>query len=75
MMGMFDEAKKNVELAKQAADRNCGNQGVRDGYLGVRARYILETVYISVTRRRSALERPSSPRPGHRAGGWGCSAA
>jgi tetratricopeptide (TPR) repeat protein len=43
MLGKFDEAKKNVELAKAAADRNPGNRGVRDGYLGMRARYILET--------------------------------
>jgi tetratricopeptide (TPR) repeat protein len=43
MMGKFDEAKKNVELAKQAADRNAANQGIRDAYLGMRARYLLET--------------------------------
>ncbi len=43
MMGKFDEAKKNLELAKQAADRNPSNRGIRDGYLGMRARYILET--------------------------------
>jgi hypothetical protein len=43
MRGEFDEAKKNVELARQASDRNPGNGGIRDGYLGMRARYILET--------------------------------
>jgi tetratricopeptide (TPR) repeat protein len=43
MMGKFDEARKNVETAKQAADRNPSNRGTRDGYLGMRARYILET--------------------------------
>jgi len=43
MNGKFDEAKKNLELAKQTADRNANNAGIRDGYLGMRARYILET--------------------------------
>ena len=43
MLGKFDDAKKNVESAKQAADRNPGNRGIRDGYLGIRARYILDT--------------------------------
>ena len=43
MLGNFDEAKANVELAKQAADRNPASARVRNGYLGMRARYILET--------------------------------
>jgi len=43
MLGKVDEAKKNVELARQAADRNPDNRGIRNGYLGMRARYILET--------------------------------
>jgi hypothetical protein len=43
MMGKFDDAKKNVELAKQAADRNPGNAGIQNGYQSMRARYILET--------------------------------
>ena len=43
MAGNIDEAKQNVEWAKQAADRNASNRGVRDGYLGMRARLILET--------------------------------
>jgi tetratricopeptide (TPR) repeat protein len=43
MLAKFDEAHKNVELAKQAADRNPGNPGVLDGYRAMRARYILET--------------------------------
>lgn len=43
MLGHIDEAKQNVEWAKQAADRNPANRGVRDGYLGMRARLILET--------------------------------
>lgn len=43
MLGNIDEAKQNVEWAKQAADRNPGNAGIRNGYLGMRARVILET--------------------------------
>jgi tetratricopeptide (TPR) repeat protein len=43
MLGQFDDAKRNVELAKQAADRNPSNRGVRNGYLAMRARYLLET--------------------------------
>jgi tetratricopeptide (TPR) repeat protein len=43
MLGNIDEAKQNVETAKQAADRNPANRGIRDGYLGMRARLILET--------------------------------
>jgi tetratricopeptide (TPR) repeat protein len=43
MLGRFDEAKKDVDLAKQAADRNSGNRAIQNGYLGMRARYLLET--------------------------------
>lgn len=43
MLGNVDESKKNVELAKQAADRNPTNAGIRDGYLGMRARHIQES--------------------------------
>jgi tetratricopeptide (TPR) repeat protein len=43
MLGRFDESKKNVEMAKAAADRNPANAGIRDGYLGMRARHIQET--------------------------------
>ena len=43
MLGNINEAKQNVETAKQTADRNAANRGVRDGYLGMRARVILET--------------------------------
>ena len=38
MLGKFDESKKNVEMAKAAADRNPASAGIRDGYLGMRAR-------------------------------------
>jgi tetratricopeptide (TPR) repeat protein len=43
MMGRFDEARANVETARATAYRNPGNAGVRDAYLGMRARYILES--------------------------------
>jgi tetratricopeptide (TPR) repeat protein len=43
MLGKFDEAKKNVELARAAADRNPGNRGIQNGYLGMRARLISDT--------------------------------
>jgi tetratricopeptide (TPR) repeat protein len=65
MMGKFDEAKKNVDLAKEAADRNPGNSGVEQGYLGMRARYILE----SAQWERIALAdlpAPAANSPGYR---------
>ena len=43
MLGNIDEAKQNVESAKAAADRNPSNAGIRNGYLAMRARLILET--------------------------------
>ena len=43
MLGNIDEATANVEAAKAAADRNPGNAAIRNGWLGMRARLILET--------------------------------
>ena len=43
MLGHFDEAKRNLDLARQAAARNPNNRGVQNGYLAMRARYILES--------------------------------
>jgi tetratricopeptide (TPR) repeat protein len=43
MLGRFDDAKRNAEQAKAAADRNPGNRGIQNGYLGMRARYISDT--------------------------------
>ena len=43
MLGNVDESKKNVDLAKATADRNPSNAGIRDGYLGMRARHIQES--------------------------------
>src|SRR5690606_35105495 len=43
MLGRIDEARKNVDLARQAAERNPDNAGIRSGYLGMRARLISDT--------------------------------
>jgi len=43
MLGKFDDAKKDVELAKQTVDRNPGKTSIEQSYLYMRARYILET--------------------------------
>ena len=43
MLGKFDEARKNVDLAKQAADRNPQNANIAQQYHTMLARYILET--------------------------------
>ena len=57
MLGNIDEAKANVESAKAAADRNKGNAAVTNGYLGMRARLILETGNWE----RIALDAPPAP--------------
>ncbi len=57
MLGNIDEAKANVDSAKAAADRNPNNAGIRNGYLGMRARLILETGNWE----RIALEAPNAP--------------
>ncbi len=61
MMGNIDEAKQNVEWAKQAADRNPGNAGIRNGYLGMRARLILETEKWE----KITLDAPAATDPAH----------
>src|SRR6202162_1635524 len=43
MLGKFDEAQKNVDLAKQAADRNPQKPNIAQLYHTMLARYILET--------------------------------
>ncbi len=58
MLGNVDEAKANVESAKQAADRNPTNAGIRNGYLGMRARLILETEKWEAI----ALQAPEAPK-------------
>ena len=43
MLGKFDDARANVESAKQAADRNSRNPNIAAQYHTMLARYILET--------------------------------
>jgi hypothetical protein len=43
MLGRFADARANVEMARAAAERNPTNARVRDGYLAMRGRYLLET--------------------------------
>jgi tetratricopeptide (TPR) repeat protein len=43
MLGKFDDARKNVDLAKQSADRNPKNANIGQQYQTMLARYILET--------------------------------
>ncbi len=43
MLGKFNPARENVDLAKQAADRNSKNANINQQYHTMLARYILET--------------------------------
>jgi hypothetical protein len=43
MLGEFDEAQKNLQTAKEAVERNPKNEGIEEAYLGMRARYYLES--------------------------------
>ncbi len=43
MLGNFEDARKNLEAAKAAEARNPNARNVHEGYLGMRARYMLET--------------------------------
>ncbi len=43
MLGQFDDAQKNLQTAKEAVDRNPKNEGMEQAYLGMRARYLLES--------------------------------
>ena len=58
MLGNIDEAKANLESARQAAARNPGNAGINNGYLGMRARLILETGNWE----RIPLDAPEAPK-------------
>ncbi len=64
MLGRLDEAARNVEQAKQAADRNPANGGIRDGYLGMRARLISDTARWE----KLTLDAPASAHEGDHAG-------
>jgi len=43
MLGKFDDARQNVDLAKQAAERNSKNPNIGQQYHTMLARFILET--------------------------------
>ena len=43
MLGQYDKAKESVELARATAERNSANTRVRDGYLSMKARYVIES--------------------------------
>jgi tetratricopeptide (TPR) repeat protein len=43
MLGRYDDARANLELARAAAERNPQNAGIRDNYLAMRGRHLLET--------------------------------
>jgi len=57
MLGKVDDARKNVEAAQAAADRNPAARNIRDGYLGMRARFIQETA------QWQALDLPAPAAP------------
>ena len=63
MLGRVDEARRNVEQAKAAADRNPGNAGIRDGWLGMRARLISDTGQWE----KLSLEAPAAHQGGNHA--------
>jgi tetratricopeptide (TPR) repeat protein len=60
MLGRSDEAAKNVDVARQTAERNSGNRGIRNGYLAMRARHMLETGQWE----KITLESPGAPAGG-----------
>jgi tetratricopeptide (TPR) repeat protein len=43
MLGRFDDAMRNLELARATAERNPKSRGVQNGYRAMRARHMLET--------------------------------
>ncbi len=64
MLGDFEASKKNVEMARQAAERNPSSGAIRDGYLGMRARHIQE----SGQWEKLALPGAAAPAAGEHAG-------
>jgi hypothetical protein len=77
MLGQFDDARANVELARAAAERNPDNAAIRDGYLGMRGRVILETeqweriaLAASAGHENHAAAMPGMNMPGAGGGTW-----
>jgi tetratricopeptide (TPR) repeat protein len=76
MLGKFDEAKRNVELAKQAVDRNPRNANLFEQYHTMVARYILETgnwekIALEESGPADSAEHASMPGMGGRYSGQG----
>ena len=76
MLGKFDEARKNVDLAKQAADRNPQNANIDQQYHTMLARYILETgkwekIPLQESTAAGSSEHASMPGMGGRYSGRG----
>lgn len=70
MLGKFDEARNNVDLAKQAAERNSKNTSIAQQYHTMLARYILETGKWEKIPLRSSIQTPTdhASMPGMGAG-------
>src|ERR1700691_1299688 len=76
MLGKFDEARENVDLARKAADRNPQNPNIAQQYHTMLARYILETGRWEKIPLEGAMEAPAGHAampgmPGMPAGGPG----
>ncbi|HUE23156.1 MAG TPA: hypothetical protein VMQ86_15830 [Bryobacteraceae bacterium] len=71
MLGKFEEARGNVDLAKQAADRNPQNKNVSQQYHTMLARYILETGKWERIPLEGSTDAPAGhePMPGMPGGG------
>jgi tetratricopeptide (TPR) repeat protein len=60
MLGKFGDARNNVDLAKQAADRNTKNANIAQQYHTMLARYILETGRWGKIHLDSSMDTPAS---------------
>jgi tetratricopeptide (TPR) repeat protein len=71
MLGRFDEARKNVDLARQAADRNPRNPNIAQQYHTMLARYFLETGKWEKIPLEGSTDAPAGhePMPGMPGGG------
>ena len=71
MLGNFDEAKQNLELAKQAADRNPKSDGLVQQYHTMWARYLLETAKWQKIPLKTSMPGEASAPMESRSPGWG----
>jgi tetratricopeptide (TPR) repeat protein len=63
MLGRFDEARGNVDLARQAAERNPRNTNIAQQYHTMLARYILETGKWEKIPLESTADSPAGNQP------------